>query len=149
MARNRKNPSQRKQPPVGKIPRAGANPETINKEFICWHFGIADLDGPWGWKSVDYETLWNRIYQRIKNFESMTWGEILRDRKRNHYIKPTNVIPEARRRLEELNLDDQTNLLSLTVSGTERVWGVRDRHIFKVLWWDPDHQICPSALKHT
>ncbi len=34
-------------------------------------------------------------------------------------------------------------------NGKQRIWGIKDRNILKVLWWDPDHEVCPSLKKYT
>jgi hypothetical protein len=80
----------------------------------------------------------------------MTWSEILvRGNKQNHLVRTASLCPEARARLAELRLDDIERLLALHLSGTERVWGIFTKGILTVLWWDPDHKVYPSHLKHT
>jgi hypothetical protein len=59
------------------------------------------------------------------------------------------VIPDARKRLEQLRLDDTDELFSLRLNGQERLWGIRSNDIFSLLWWDPKHEICPAPLKYT
>jgi hypothetical protein len=27
----------------------------------------------------------------------------------------------------------------------ERLWGFRRGSVFHVVWWDPDHKVCPTA----
>jgi len=45
-------------------------------------------------------------------------------------------------------MDDAVeDLFSLRLTGKKRLWGIRDRHVFKVFWWDPEHGVCPSELK--
>ena len=77
----------------------------------------------------------------------MTWKAI--GTNGSHPVALNDLDKTARDRLAELNLDDIDHLYSLRLSGTERVWGILDRSILKVLWWDPDHQVCPAAKKHT
>lgn len=45
--------------------------------------------------------------------------------------------------LEEIGLalDD---VVSLRLSGPERVFGYLDNGVLVLLWWDPIHQVCPS-----
>ena len=40
-----------------------------------------------------------------------------------------------------LGLDD---VVSLRLSGPERVFGYLDNGVLVLLWWDPLHQVCPS-----
>lgn len=87
-----------------------------------WRFSTLDLEGPWHWKTIPKETLWQNIHAKIKNFETMTWAEILGG-KQNHEVEVAKLAKEARKRLEEIKLDDQDSLLSLRLSGEERIWG--------------------------
>lgn len=74
----------------------------------------------------------------------MTWNEFLvQAKKRNHSIKVADITSEARERLEAvgLGLDE---VVSLRLTGKERVFGYLDNGVLVLLWWDPDHQVCPS-----
>lgn len=81
----------------------------------------------------------------------MTWGEILAEggRKRNHLIDVSQCCAKSQERLKYLRLDDHEQLLSLAVGAQARVFGILDRATFRILWWDPDHKVCPAQLKHT
>lgn len=87
------------------------------------------------------------IIGKLKAFERSTWPEI--ERAGSHFIEVSAIIRDAQRRLEALKLDDTSDLFSLRLSGTERLWGLRSNDVFSLLWWDPDHQVCPAQLKHT
>lgn len=114
-----------------------------------WSFAVLDLFGKFGWGLLAKESL-EELLGRLRSFETMTWKEILVDgRKQNHSIKVEVCSPEALKRLQVLGLDDVDELVSLRVKGAPRVIGILDRNIFKILWWDPDHQVCPSRLKGT
>lgn len=102
-----------------------------------------ELTDPCGWHTVSGGTLLY-IREKLAHFETMTWSEILvSGKKRNHSIKVSAITPEARRRLEtkSLGLDE---VVSLRLSGAERVFGYLDNGVLVLLWWDPDHEICPS-----
>lgn len=105
---------------------------------------------PWGWSVVDGATL-NRIRERLIAFESMTWNEILvQGGHAHHRVKLHRIIPQAHRRLEEIfGAIDIDELVSLRLTGVERIWGVLDGNVLRVLWWDPGHEICPSLMRHT
>ena len=55
----------------------------------------------------------------------------------------------ARGRLEAIGMADQTKISVLRLGGQERLFGFRDRNVFHVVWWDPQHQIWPSLKKNT
>lgn len=80
----------------------------------------------------------------------MTWSEILVDsKKQNHTIPIPELSKEAQSRLREIGNDDIDTLISLRLSGKRRVWGIRTGSTLSILWWDPEHRVCPSKKKHT
>ncbi len=147
-------PKNQKQPkaqvvPGGKAARAGTIPDT-NHQTPAWCLAIFDRDGAWGKSRCEMEeALWSEIYVKLRQYESMTWGFIYQDKKRNHDVAVESLIKEARDRLKELGLDDYDTLFRFRLSGEQRVWGIRDGRAFKLLWYDPDHEICPSLKKNT
>jgi hypothetical protein len=142
--------------------------ESYIKKKASWSFRLMDLYGPWGWclgredlptsgaaeaicGCTDQEQVLTidtmlRIRARLGDLETMTWDEILG--RRDHEVDRSSIIPEAKRRLEELNQDDG-DLVSVHLTGQERIWGIFREGIFRILWWDPKHRICRSEKKGT
>lgn len=118
-------------------------------EQPAWRLKSIDFDGPWCPKSMSPDDLL-RVLTRIGNLETMTWQEILVGaRKENHAIKISDLSKEAQARLATLKLDDVDDVISLRVTGRERIFGIRFGSVVRLLWWDPEHQVCPSTKKHT
>lgn len=145
-----------KRPKVASVPldnkssRIAHDPVNYNQLTPVWSIGIFDGDGPWGKGKIEIPShLWDDIFEKLRNYESMTWGNILADKERNHSVPVSQLIKEAQSRLKDRKLDDVDELFRLRLNGKQRVWGIRDRHILKLLWWDPEHEICPSRLKNT
>jgi hypothetical protein len=134
-------------PPAGKEPRVKESVERTNEQRPAWHVRILDRGGPWCWDSIDTGVLWEIIHSKLSNYEKMKWSEI--EGPRNHFIQVPQLIPEARARLAEIDQDDTDSLFSLHLDGKKRILGIRDGHVLKILWWDPDHQVCPSPKKYT
>lgn len=112
-----------------------------------WQLKSLDLDHDlWGWKKIKK---FSDILEKLKNYETMTWGEILSNKKYNHNVLKDQLDKRAQKRLEDLKLDDISELFRLRLGGKERVWGILDRYILKIIWWDPEHTVCPSEKKHT
>ena len=87
------------------------------------------------------------MHCNLKNFETMLWNDILG--RNNHAVLVSQISREAQVRLEDLKLDDNESLISLRLTGTQRIWGIRIGNILQLLWWDPNHEVCPSEKKHT
>jgi len=142
-ARTRVNISQ------GKNARQAENPSSFLSEHPKWQIGRFDSEGPWGTANLDEQTLLEIVFKKLKSYESMTWGEIDSDRKKNHSVEVGALTKNARDRLIVLKLDDLDELFRFRLGGTERVWGIRTEDVFRILWWDPNHEICPSPKRHT
>lgn len=75
----------------------------------------------------------------------MTWNEILvKGKKRNHSVAITQLCAQAQKRLRDSGQADLEELVSLRLSGPERVWGILREGVLAVIWWDPNHEVCPS-----
>jgi hypothetical protein len=127
----------------------------FNSEKPVWQVGLLDLDGPfapketYGWRSMTGETV-RDFLDKLRSLETMTWAEIMRPVKTNHAISTDDICPEAQARLEVLGREACDTLYSLGPFGNlPRLLGIREGPVFKVVWWDPEHRVCPSTLKHS
>ena len=112
-----------------------------------WRVTGIDVDGRWGWNQITCPDFLRKLWDKMHNFETMTWGEILgRD---HHAIAVNDIINPAKNRLEQLGHDDQEELISFRITGKERIWAIRSGAEAYLLWWDPHHEICPAHKKYT
>lgn len=146
-----KKPKLQKKPPDKKTIRVREKPESTNNQTISWQFSILDLDVKCSWscKNIDSKVLWQRIYKRVKSLEGMTWGAIEANKKKNHKVPINKIRRKARRRLRELGQDDIDDIFVIHFAGKKCLWGIREGRAFKIIWWDPNHEVCPANLKHT
>ena len=124
--------------------------EDPGKQNPSWRLHRLEVAEPFGcWHEIDRsKLLW--IRKKLSDFESMTWNEILvYGRDQNHPVRVDKLLPGARKRLTELRLEDIDQLVSLRLSGSERIYGILQGSILLLLWWDPDHAIYPVKKKHT
>ena len=124
-------------------------PIDFHKLRPAWRFGKMEMQDPFGWRDISKEKL-AEIRTKLSALENSTWNDILvGSRKQNHFIPVTELEPEAQRRLRELHLDDIDAVISLRLSGLERVFVIKFDVAVSLLWWDPNHLVCKSVLKHT
>lgn len=151
MAKHGKRPTAKHHPAPTKHPRISqASAQFANSTdglVISWHLGTLDRKGPYGWHNVDVDTMWRRIHCKLSAIESLTWSELASQG--SHAVPVADLCKDARTRLSDIQQDDLDDLYSLRLSGKERIWGIRDRHVLKVIWWDPNHEVCVSKKKHT
>lgn len=119
-----------------------------------WSFALADHehDDEWSWACVgDHVTT---LFPFLAEMEQLTWRQIrqmkvpakgnrMRPRYHGHAVEALSSA--ARRRLQELGLDDVDEVYRFRLGGTERLWGVHvpQSHVFCLLWWDPAHRVYP------
>ena len=120
-------------------------PDNKDLETVVWQFGIADLEGAWGWKTTAGRDWWKVILPKLKEFETMTWGEIMsaaggrKEGNNHHPVEVKKLTQQARSRLAEIQQDDISELFSLRLGSKKRIYGIRDRRTLKLLWYDPYH----------
>lgn len=139
--------------PRDKDPRVKSDPESNRRKKPAWNIGLIDPGGPWCFKQLNREQWWDDIFLKLKNYETMTWQEIYdasggrSHGNNNHEVPICDLSSAARRRLKGLKLDDISSLFSLRLTGQQRIWGILDGNVLKLLWFDPEHEICPSLKK--
>jgi hypothetical protein len=121
-----------------------SNPRARNP---VWAFRIVDLGGPWCWTMLSGAVL-GEVLARFRDYESMTWEQI-DGPTGSHGVEPWKLSRQARSRLTSIRQDDASELFSLRITGRRRVWGILDEHVLRILWWDPEHEVCPSMKRHT
>ena len=110
-----------------------------------WRFSTVDLNGPFAWPVG--ELIEAQIIQKLRQFDSMKWHEI--EGPDHHAIGVDQLSKEAQIRLTQIKQDDIDEIFSFHFSGKPRIIGIRDMSVVKLLWWDPEHLVCPSQKKNT
>lgn len=95
------HPSTAFNPKTDKNPRVAPVPAD---DKPAWRVGRIDFGGPWCPRVMDSEVL-SAVVERLKGLEGMTWVEIGAGTK-SHNVSVNDLIKEAKKRLEELRLDD-------------------------------------------
>lgn len=129
---------------------AAAKPDW-KSESPRWSFRILELEGPYGWERASANDL-KAVAARLGHFEAMKWGELVtQPGNPNHLVSVDDLGREARREFERIfHPQDQVDeLMSLRLDARKRVWGRLDHDTpaLQLLWWDPEHQVCPSMKK--
>lgn len=116
---------------------------THEGHHVVWRFSAADKAGPWPWQVIDDKNL-REFLNRLPSFETADY----RDRRELMSIHPqASLSKPAKERLLEIKRDDQERLISFHVGKKERVWCTEHGGMMCVLWWDPNHEVYPTAKK--
>ncbi len=153
MARKRRAPRAANEPSGAKEARGRVTDQDLksNHNKFEWSLALADYVGKWGFTTEVFRSEWcSKILPKLKDYEANKWTEIAnatsgRSRgTRNHHVDISSLTKNARKRLKELKLDDLDQLYSLRFESRKRLYGVVHGHVFKIIWYDTSHEICPS-----
>ncbi len=136
-----------KQPKFGAKPDPKKKPVFLEPQFedghpLAWRLGQVDREGSFAWNIQPHEKF-REIVHKLAEFEDKSWAEIKKGG--SHQISTEKLCNDARQRLVKIQRDDLDELVSLRMTGTNRVWCVKSGHILRLLWWDQDHLVCPVA----
>jgi hypothetical protein len=140
-------PPKRKETPRSTPELPGAE---TSGDRMCWRFKHFDHDGPWSFAGMSSAEMCG-LMKRLAQFETMMVGEAFPGSGKPGKEYDVEDIPtaEARKRLDAIGLADMTKISVFRLSGEQRLYGFRCGNVFHVVWWDPQHVIWPSHLKHT
>ncbi len=134
-------------PEAKKEPKIAAPPPTFRGGVIAWRFNAVDKNGPFSWLELSDPAEYKAVIEALADIETMQ--EAALDARGCHFISLSKLAKVAQDRLTELQLDDLDELYSIRLNGRGRVFCVHRPKYMRVLWFDPDHQVCPSVKKHT
>ena len=128
--------------------RIGANLPS-DEQRVSWRLGDADLAGPYAWNSISSSDL-ARLIDVFREVDKKRWSAVMGEGMGEiKSIPRTSLCAAAQRRLETIKRDDESWLHEIRLGNKPRVWGIRDDNVFHVLWWDPEHDVCPAELRNT
>lgn len=125
-----------------------------NKKAI-WRFDMIDRSGKFAFDVSNSNFPHQIIVEKLISYSSMTWGEIKRQthdngKSKHHIISVDSMCNEAVSRLVKRELEEYSDsIFSFALTNKLRVIGIKDEEHFHVLWYDPEHEICPSKKKNT
>lgn len=100
-----------------------------------------DFEGPFSCANVTLDVV-RFIHEQLSRFEGMKWQEV--ENRFNHAIHVSRLSSAAQARLSVINMDDLEEVFSLRLQGKPRVIGIRRHAVLSILWYDPNHEVCPS-----
>lgn len=140
--------------PKGRQINSSDLPESYYSKHPSWNFHARDKE-MWVLDEAHAgPAFWKEIFPHLIGWESRKWSEILiGNRKHDHSIDLSKLNKIAVDRLDELELE-LGSIVSLTLTGTHRLYGYIVDAVFYVLWYDDNHGdnstcVCRSHKKHT
>ena len=113
-----------------------------------WNFSICDFEHE-AWSLKTSKDIYSEVIDKLVSFENMRWKDIIvRDKDKNHWITCDKLSKPAQKRIRDKQWE-YSELFSLRLSGKLRLFGYIENGIFNIIWYDKNHEICPSPKKHT
>lgn len=145
-SKKNRNPK-RIQNPGEKAPRTKNSPSSTDHETPAWQFHRRDKAHElWGWDKLTHDDYLN-ILNQLCSLEGMTWNGIKQasggkaeGRGTNHHSADVDGFSAvAKKRLQDLKLDDVDELFSLRLNNTLRLYAIKEGRVLKFIWYDPYH----------
>lgn len=133
--------------PQKRVPAPRVAVPSFRGKPITWRFSAVDKNGPFAWTNLHDGHHHKSVIESLASLETMTEAEL--GQRGCHFIETPKLSKEARDRLAEIRLDDLDEVYSIRVTGKQRVFCVHREGTLDVLWFDPEHAVCPSEKKHT
>lgn len=129
-----------------KLPVAIEDPNSYYRMTPVWSFKNLD-NGYKKWGFIHVKDINATIISKLRDYEGLTWGDIMkasggRNHGNNcHFENVSDLIPEAQQRWSELKLDEYDRVFSLRLAGEQRLYGILENGVLKIIWFDPIHEI--------
>jgi hypothetical protein len=144
--KSKKQPKIKDSPHPTKLPKVENHPS--DDLFPKWCFLLMDINwDKYGWEKLTSQQT-SQLLKYISGTQSMKWNEIKKKNsksgKYNKNVPTSEIIKVVQDRLKYLKMDDTDEIFSFHVTNMARIWGIKENETFKFLWYDPNHEICPT-----
>ncbi|MGV1927931.1 hypothetical protein ACQZ6S_21750 [Agrobacterium tumefaciens] len=147
-----KNNKKKKLPAIAKEPNPAkkakfANDPSVRGKPISWRFSSADKGGPYAWSALGNPEDFQEVINKLAEIETISENDLRQQG--SHSIELHKLSPDAQERLRQIHHDDLDSLFSIRLMGAVRIHCIHHLNVMRVLWYDPEHQVCPATLKYT
>lgn len=119
-----------------------------------WDFSLADWNHA-GWKDpeITLEYFVQEIISKLKDFETQTWHDVETaaggrgiNGGSNSHSMPATDLPRNEKRwfIAQGYMGKYDRVFSLRLTGLKRLIGIVDGVVFKIIWFDKNHNVFPS-----
>ena len=131
---------------------SGANYSSDDMKTV-WYFDLLDRSGKFAFDLTRGDFHHHEVLEKIIAYSNMTWTEIKRQthdkgKSKHHFLDMSKLSAEAMERIEAKQFEEQTDsIFSFALQNKLRLIGLRKNEQFHVVWYDPNHEFCPSSKK--
>lgn len=128
-------------------------PQSTDGEKVIWTFESIDKDGYFAFDLKREDFNLPEVFDKMLSYSTMTWTDVKKcthddGKSKHHIIDVDGFSQKAKERFVFMRLDENSdNIFSFALQNKLRIVGIRDGKFFRVLWYDPKHEIYPSRKK--
>lgn len=118
-----------------------------------WRFDMIDRSGKFAFDLSRDDFKHKEVLQKLMDYGEMTWADIDRQqhdkgKSKHHYLEYNSLSSEAKERIQKRKFDEETDVIySFALQNLLRIIGFRQGAEFHIVWYDPNHEFCPSSKK--
>ena len=119
-----------------------------------WTFTDIDKSGKFAFDICRKDFDLKLVFSKMIDFSNMKWSDIRKhthdwsNKSKHHFLEYDSLSKDAKDRIEVKQLnDDLDSIFSFALNNKIRIIGIRRGVMFCVIWYDPEHEFCPSAKK--
>ena len=122
---------------------------------IVWRFDLVDRDGQFAFAPSDPRFDAAEVLEKVIEYSRLTWAELKsathdQGKSQHHFLEPQTLSREAWERVRAKHLEEEADaIFSFRLQNKLRIIGIRRGENFHAVWYDPEHNFCPSRKKHT
>ena len=120
-----------------------------------WMFDMIDKGGKFAFDVLRDDFNHKEVLDKMIHYSTMTWADIKQQtndkgKSKHHFIGCDSISKDAIDRIHAKKLDEFSDMIfSFAFQNKLRIIGIRSNQCFHVLWYDPNHEVCPYSKKHT
>lgn len=111
-----------------------------------WSFARHAKGGSFAWTALG-EPHFPRVFDALAGYEAMPWGQI-EAKPHCHPIDVEDCHHDIGQYLAQQGWDIDS-LFQLSIGNKGRLFGERIDHVFRVMFWDADHQVYETQKRNT
>lgn len=134
-----------------KVVQGGKN--STDGEKIIWRFDRLDRSGAFAFDLSREDFNHREMLEKIIAYSNMTWSQVKRQthddgRSKHHFLEIGKLSGAAVERISVKQLQEyEDSIFSFAFQNKLRIIGIREGQMFYAVWFDPQHQFCPSHKK--
>lgn len=128
--------------------------EVLNydKMNVVFYFDRLDRDGHFAFNVLRDKFNYKEVLTKIVEYSNLTWSEIKlqthdkSNKSKHHFLEYSGLSKLARDRISKLDMESEIDaIFSFALQNKLRLIGIRENEKFHVVWYDPEHEFCPSG----